>query len=145
VTLEVRRVRDEAELAAALALRTEVFVGEQGVPAEEEVDATDRDAIHLIAIDDDGAIQATCRVFADEDGAMRIGRLCVRRSARRQGLGAALLAEAEREARAAGAERMVMNAQTAVMSLYVTSGYEPRGEPFDEVGIEHLAMEKRLV
>ena len=145
MTLEVRRVRDDAELAAALAVRTEVFVGEQGVPAEHEVDDIDARATHLVAIDDDGAVEATCRVFGDGNAAMRVGRLAVRRSARRRGLGAALLAEAEREARAAGAERRVMNAQTAAMSLYAANGYEPRGEPFDEVGIEHLAMEKRLV
>lgn len=138
-------MRDEAELAAALALRTEVFVGEQGVPSEEEVDDTDRHAVHLVAVDDDGAVQATCRIFPDGDDAMRIGRLCVRGSARRQGLASALLAEGEREARAVGAVRMVMNAQTSVMSIYAATGYEPRGTPFEEAGIEHLAMEKRLV
>lgn len=145
MTPEVRRIRDEAELAAALALRTEVFVGEQGVPAEEEVDDLDTHAIHLVVVDADGTVQATCRVFSDGEDAMRVGRLCVRACARRRGLGAALLAEAEREARAAGAGRMVMNAQTAVISLYEAIGYEPRGERFDEVGIEHLAMEKELV
>jgi predicted GNAT family N-acyltransferase len=145
VTLEVRRVRDNAELAGALALRREVFVGEQGVPVEHEVDEIDAYAIHLVAIAADDRVDATCRVFPDGEATMRVGRLCTRASARGRGLGAALLAEAEREARAAGAHRMVMNAQTAVMSLYLAAGYDARGGPFDEVGIEHLAMEKRLV
>lgn len=144
MSFEVRRPRDPAELDAARALRVEVFVHEQGVPLEEEIDAADEEALHLVAVDEDGVVQATCRVLTEGDDAMRVGRLCVRRNARRQGVGAALLAEAEREARAAGAGRMVMNAQTSAMSLYAANGYEPRGEPFDEVGIEHLAMEKTL-
>ena len=145
MSLEVRRPRDGRELQAAYALRQEVFVGEQGVPAEVEVDSADAGAIHLVAVDGDGVIQATCRVLDDGDGAMRVGRLCVRATARRQGLGAALLAEVEREARAAGARALVMNAQTHALSLYESLGYEPRGQRFDEVGIEHLAMEKPLV
>lgn len=145
MSVEVRRARDEQELAAALALRNEVFVIEQGVPADVELDSDDDRAVHLVAVDDDGTVQATCRVLGEKPDAMRIGRLCVRRSARRRGLAGALLGEAEREALAAGARRLVMHAQTAAMSVYLATGYEPRGEPFDEVGIEHLAMEKQLV
>lgn len=142
---EIRRPRDRAELDAALALRREVFVGEQGVPVDGEFDQADHHAIHLVGVDSDGVVQATCRVLGGEDGVMRVGRLCVRASARRQGLAAALLVEAEREARAAGASKLAMHAQTHALPLYESLGYEPRGERFDEVGIEHLAMEKQLV
>ena len=145
MSVEVRRPRDGRELEAAYALRREVFVGEQGVPADVEVDSADAGAIHLVAVDGDGGIRATCRVLDDGNGVMRVGRLCVRAAARRQGLGAALLAEAEREARAAGARALVMNAQTHALPLYESLGYEPRGQRFHEVGIEHLAMEKPLV
>lgn len=140
---EVRRIRDESELEQALALRREVFVAEQGVPVEEELDGRDGEAIQLVAVDADGLVQATCRLLADEAG-MRVGRLCVRADRRRQGLGAALLAEAEREARAAGASVLAMHAQVTAMPLYERIGYVPVGEPFDEAGIEHLAMEKTL-
>ncbi len=145
MSAEIRRPRDQRERDAAFALRREVFVGEQGVPADAELDAADADAVHLVAVDEDGTVQATCRVLADGVGVMRVGRLCVRATARRQGLGAALLAEAEREARAAGADVLVMNAQTHALALYESLGYEPCGQRFDEVGIEHLAMEKPLV
>lgn len=146
MSLEIRRVRDARERADAMALRQEVFVGEQGVPPEAEVDAADATAIHLVAVDDaDPAVLGTCRLLDDGDGVMRVGRLCVRASARRGGVAAGLLGEAEREARAAGARILAMNAQTHALSLYESLGYEPRGERFDEVGIEHLAMEKRLV
>ena len=129
-----------------MALRREVFVGEQGVPPEEEIDEADAGAIHLVAVDDaDAMVVGTCRLLDDGKGVMRVGRLCVRASARRRGVAAALLVEAEREARAAGARILAMHAQTHALPLYESLGYEPRGERFDEVGIEHLAMEKRLV
>lgn len=129
-----------------MALRREVFVGEQGVSPEDEVDAADATAIHLVAVDDaDATVVGACRLIDDGDGVMRVGRLCVRASARRRGVAAARLVEVEREARAAGARILVMHAQTHALPLYESLGYEPRGERFDEVGIEHLAMEKRLV
>ena len=146
MSLQIRRPRDARERDAAMALRREVFVGEQGVPPEEEIDAADASAVHVVAVDDaDQTVVGTCRLLDDGDGTMRVGRLCVRSSARRRGVGAALLAEVEREARAAGACVLAMHAQTHALALYESLGYEPRGERFDEVGIEHLAMEKRLV
>ena len=146
MSLEIRRTRDARERAAAMALRHEVFVGEQRVPPEEEIDAADASAVHLVAVDDaDSAVLGTCRLLDDGNGVMRVGRLCVRASARRRGIAMALLQEAEREARAAGARILAMHAQTHALPLYESLGYEPRGERFDEVGIEHLAMEKSLV
>ena len=146
MSLEIRRPRDARERDAAMALRHEVFVGEQGVPREEEIDSADPSAVHIIAVENaDQTVVGTCRLLDDGDGIMRVGRLCVRSTARRRGVGAALLGEAEREARAAGARVLAMHAQTHALSLYESLGYEPRGERFDEVGIEHLAMEKQLV
>ena len=146
MSLEIRRTRDAREREAAMALRHEVFVSEQGVPPDEEIDAADASALHLVAVDDAGqAVVGTCRLVDDGDGIMRVGRLCVHASGRRRGVAAGLLGEAEREARAAGARILAMHAQTHALALYESLGYEPRGERFDEVGIEHLAMEKRLV
>ena len=145
MSVEARRPRDERERSAAMALRREVFVDEQGVPGSEEIDAADAAALHLVAVDDDGTVVGTCRLIDAGDGVMRVGRLCVRAGARRRGVAVALLGQVEREARAAGARTLAMHAQTHALPLYESLGYEPRGERFDEVGIEHLAMEKRLV
>ena len=141
--IEVRRSRDADELAAALALREQVFCGEQGVTPEGERDGLDDEALHLVAVTRDGEVVGTCRVLL-EGGAGRLGRLCVRRDHRGAGLGEALLAEAERAARGAGAERMDLHAQTAALGLYRRAGYAESGEPFMEEGIEHLTMRKRL-
>lgn len=143
MSAEVRRARDRLELDAALALREEVFVVEQGVTPEGDRDGRDDEAIQLVASDEEGAIVGTCRVLIEADAA-RFGRLAVRAAHRRRGIASALLAEAEREARAAGAQTMLLHAQTDALRLYETTGYEPRGERFLEEGLEHQAMEKRL-
>ena len=140
--LEVRRARDEQELAAALALREEVFVGEQGVTVDADRDGRDHEALHLVAVD--GEILGTCRILVEPGGTARFGRLCVRASARGRGVAAALLQAAEAEAGAAGAVRIGMYAQTDALPLYERAGYTPYGDRFDEEGIEHLGMEKHL-
>jgi ElaA protein len=143
VSAEIRRIRDRGELEAALALREEVFIVEQGVTPEGDRDGRDEEAIQLVAETAGGAIVGTCRVLV-EGQIGRFGRLAVRGSHRRRGIAAALLAEAEREARAAGARRMRLHAQTDALRLYENAGYTPEGERFMEEGIEHLTMEKRL-
>jgi ElaA protein len=142
MAIEVRRPRDERELAAALALREEVFCGEQGVTLDGDRDGRDGEALHLVAVE--GGVLGTCRMLVEPGGTAKFGRLCVRSSARGRGIGAALLEAAEREARAAGAVRIGMHAQTGALALYERHGYTPYGERFDEEGIEHLGMEKRL-
>jgi predicted GNAT family N-acyltransferase len=140
--LTVRRVGDDAERAAALALREAVFCGEQGVPHDQEVDGRDGEGLHLVALRDD-AVVATCRLlFAART--TQFSRLAVAPDDRRRGAATALLAEAERESRAAGMQRMVLHAQTYTEALYRRDGWQARGTPFWEAGIEHIAMEKEL-
>jgi predicted GNAT family N-acyltransferase len=140
--IEVREARGGAERAAALALRHEVFVEEQGVPVELEVDEHDDDALHLVALDQDRLV-GTCRVVRDGARA-KFGRLVVARDARGAGIGRALLDYAERRSRADGAHEMVLTAQVAAMGLYERAGYTARGDVFLDAGIEHMTMEKAL-
>jgi predicted GNAT family N-acyltransferase len=139
---EVRRVRDQAEMSAALALRHDVFCVEQGVPEHEELDGRDAEGIHLVAVAD-GELLGTCRVLMVGSTA-QFSRLAVRRSARRRGIATALLEAADAETRAAGGNRLVLHAQTYARALYDRAGYRPRGREFWEAGIEHIAMEKVL-
>jgi predicted GNAT family N-acyltransferase len=139
---EVRRIRAEQEMEAALKLRHEVFCVEQGVPEREELDGRDADGIHLVAMAN-GELEGTCRLLMVGTTA-QFSRLAVRASARRRGIGSALLSAAEDEARAAGTQRLVLHAQTYARELYENAGYRARGRVFIEAGIEHIAMEKRL-
>jgi predicted GNAT family N-acyltransferase len=142
LTYEVRRVRGDQEMAAALALRHEVFCVEQGVPVYEELDGRDGEGVHLVAVSGE-TLLATCRLLF-VGPTVQFSRLAVRKSARRQGIATALLALADEETRAGGARRLVLHAQTYARSLYEAAGYEPRGRIFMEAGIEHIAMEKHL-
>lgn len=142
VTYEIRRVRGERELDAALRLRHDVFCVEQGVPEREELDGRDHEGIHLVAVEA-GEVVATCRLVM-VGGTGQFSRLAVARSARRRGIATALLEAAAAETRTAGGRRMVLHAQTYARSLYEQAGYLARGRPFCEAGIEHIAMEKEL-
>jgi predicted GNAT family N-acyltransferase len=143
LTYEVRRVRGEREMAAALELRHDVFCVEQGVPEREELDGRDHEGIHLVAVVDGEQVVATCRLLMVGSTA-QFSRLAVRQSARRHGIATALLRAADRETIAAGGKRLVLHAQTYAQELYERAGYRPRGRAFTEAKIEHIAMEKQL-
>jgi predicted GNAT family N-acyltransferase len=140
--IAVRLARDADEVRAALALRQAVFVDEQGVTVADEVDGRDDEAMQIVVVRN-GEVIGTCRVLVEEAHA-KLGRMAVDRGRRRAGVGALLLAEAERAAREAGARLVVLAAQTAAESFYAAHGYRAVGQPFDDAGIEHVRMEKAL-
>ena len=140
--MEVREARTESELAAALARRERIFCGEQGVSFQADQDGRDPEATHIVAVDD-GVVVGTCRLLFRGPVA-RLGRLAVERDRRGDGIGAEILAEADRIASEAGSESIALHAQTYALPLYERAGYEPYGPTFVEEGIEHVAMEKRL-
>lgn len=142
MSTDVRRAAGPDEIAAAIALRAAVFVDEQGVPLEEDVDGRDGEALHLVAVADDGTVVGTCRLLADGP-ALKLGRLAVAPAARRGGIGLRLLELADAEADARGARRIVLAAQVRALPLYERAGYTARGDVFLDAGIEHLWMEKR--
>jgi predicted GNAT family N-acyltransferase len=140
--MEVREARDDGERAAAMRIRHEVFVVEQAVPEELEVDGRDGEATHLVAVRD-GEVLATCRLIHAGD-TVSLGRLAVGARARRQGVAGRILRAAEEWARARGARRVALSAQTYAIGLYVAAGYTTLGEPYMEAGIEHIDMELPL-
>lgn len=142
LTYEVRRADSEQEMAAVLELRHEVFCSEQGVPVREETDGRDAESLHLVAVSGPEML-ATCRLLFIGN-TVQFSRLAVRADVRRHGIASALLDLADEEARATGARRLVLHAQTYARALYEAAGYAARGRIFMEAGIEHVAMEKHL-
>jgi predicted GNAT family N-acyltransferase len=140
LTYEIRRAGGEEEMAAVLRLRYDVFCVEQRVPEHEELDGRDGESMHLVALAG-GEVVATCRLLF-VGPTVQFSRLAVRADARRRGIARAMLERADDEARASGARRLVLHAQTYARPLYDGAGYEPRGRVFMEAGIEHIAMEK---
>jgi len=123
-------------------VRFRVFVGEQRVPMEEELDEIDATATHAIVLNNNEVV-ATGRVFyRDEDSAARIGRMAVDVEYRRQGIGGRLLQFLEDEATAQGVSTYILNAQVYVKDFYSAHGYIERGEEFLEADIVHILMRK---
>ena len=137
--IEVRPVITAAERDAAYAIRRRVFQDEQGVPAEEEFDADDEVALHVVAVDGDRAV-GTGRLVLHPAHA-KIGRMAVLREWRRRGVGRALLDALLAEARRRGAARAVLHAQVHAIGFYERAGFTAEGEVFDEAGIPHRRME----
>jgi predicted GNAT family N-acyltransferase len=140
--VEVREVVNDDEVGAALALRERVFCEEQGVSAEADRDGRDSEATHIVAVDG-GTVIGTCRLLF-RSGVARLGRLAVEPERRGDGVAGAILREADRIARAAGADAISLHAQTYAKELYLRDGYCERGPTFVEEGIEHVSMEKPL-
>ena len=135
----VREAADTAERATCLAIRTAVFVHEQGVPLDEEIDEHEATATHLLAFVD-GRPVGTLRWRVVPPATAKIERVAVLREARSLGLGRLLMDEALRRIAAAGIGAAVLNAQTAASSFYLRLGFQLDGQPFDEAGIEHVRM-----
>jgi predicted GNAT family N-acyltransferase len=143
LTITVRPARDAAEVEAAMDLRVRVFVDEQGVDAEEELDELDDQSVQIVGLDDTGVI-ATCRLRDLGDGDWKLERMAVDPRLRRLGVGARLLEGAEREARDRGARHMVLHAQRRAEAFYASQGYLAEGDTFLEAEIEHVRMRKAL-
>lgn len=140
------RVGSWAELHhAAWEVRDAVFVQEQGIAVENERDAADRGAVHAVAFNVLAQPVATGRLLIDASGQVaQIGRVAVRRSLRGTGLGAAIMQALEAAAYQRGVQKVQLHAQLYVAGFYQRLGYAAYGAPFDEVGIAHISMDKRL-
>jgi len=126
-------------------VRTEVFVQEQGIDAKDEWDAADAGAVHAVITNRFGHPLATARLLEKSQGIAQIGRMAVLRVMRGSGLGRQLLLGLVAIAQARGDKEVRLHAQCSAQAFYAGVGFEPVGQPFDEVGIAHIAMRKVLV
>ena len=133
------RLATEADMDAAFALRHQVFVVGQDVPADLERDDLDAVSDHAVAILE-GVVIGTGRLLPDGT----IGRMAVAAPARGQGVGAAVLEQLEHRARERGLAAVELHAQVHASGFYERAGYEPFGEVYLEAGIEHQSMRKAL-
>lgn len=146
----IRPVANEGELFQALAIREIVFIEEQSVPESLERDADDAQAFHVLALAGGHAI-GTGRLVAltvapeGQSGNWgRVGRMAVLQSNRKSGTGSKLLSALEAEARRRGMAGIILHAQLSAMEFYKRHGYETHGAVFEEAGMPHLEMKKKL-
>jgi len=118
-------------------IRFAVFVDEQRVPPELELDDRDPLCLHVLALDGAHAV-ATGRLDVGYDG--KVGRVAVLASHRRSGVGTLVMAHLHDLAREAALRRVWCNAQLSAAPFYERLGYRVDSEPFDEAGIAHVRM-----
>ena len=138
--LTIAVVDGEDDMNAAFAIRREVFRREQGVAEAEEFDGLDPRCRHYLArLGGDAVGTARTRPLAGGD--VKIERVAVLKPLRGAGIGTALMARVLADI---GAGRAVLNAQLAVESFYAGLGFVAEGEIFQEAGIDHVRMVRRL-
>lgn len=135
---------DTTTLYKLLKLRVDVFVVEQNCPYP-ELDDKDLDAGTLhIFLKKDQKILAYSRVLApgvSYDGVPAIGRVCVSQTARRLGLGEALVGQAIATCQSTwpGSD-IYISAQCYLQKFYESMGFVAASEPYLEDDIPHLKM-----
>ena len=122
-------------------VRLAVFVEEQSVPLELEMDDRDECCLHVLALDGQRPV-GTGRIDFAKDG--KVGRVAVLKSERRQGIGTLLMQALEAAARQQNCPQIWFHAQTSAISFYEFLGYTAEGEIFFEANIPHRTMRKQL-
>jgi predicted GNAT family N-acyltransferase len=143
VEIPIRWASGPDDVRAASAVRVRVFHDEQGVPLDEELDALDEHALHLVAVAPDGGqVVATLRLLLGSEA--KIGRVAVERDWRGRGIASRMLAVALVRARERGAGRVRLASQLPATGLYERAGFVVESEQFEEAGIPHVWMGLRL-
>jgi predicted GNAT family N-acyltransferase len=132
--MEWERAREEARR-----VRFAVFVEEQGVPPEIEIDERDAQCIHALARVD-GRVVGTGRLLPDA----HVGRMAVLRECRGTGVGGAILERLVERARGRGDREIVLSAQVHAIPFYARHGFAAFGPVYEEAGIPHQDMRRAL-
>ena len=140
--MKVIRITEEKDFNEAYRIRKNVFVEEQGVPAENEFDAYETHAQHILVYYDNKPV-ATGRIRII-DNVAKLERICVLASYRKYGLGKVAVDELEIIAKEKGITKAKLHAQTQAKGFYERLGYIVNSEQFMEEGMPHFSMIKDL-
>ena len=133
----VRWPQDRARIER---VRRAVFIEEQGIPEADEWDDSDPLCWHLLVLGANRDVVGTGRL----DPAGKIGRVAVLPQYRGTGAGAAIVSRLVDLAAAQGLTQVYLNAQASALGFYERLGFRAEGPEFDEVGIPHRRMRRRI-
>ncbi|MBI0579696.1 GNAT family N-acetyltransferase [Neobacillus cucumis] len=140
--MTVKIVENEKELEDAFSVRRTVFIDEQNVPEEEEIDQHEKEATHFVLYHEGSPIGAGR--FRLVDGFGKVERICILKQARGTGAGKAIMNGIEDFARKKGIQKLKLNSQTHAIPFYGGLGYEVVSEEFMDAGIPHKTMVKKI-
>ncbi len=141
--ISVREALDDTDRKACIAIRIEVFCGEQNVSRDIEFDGLDGACRHFIALDGDRPV-GTARVRSLGNDVAKFERIAVLKGDRGRNAGRYLLEAAIREAALDGHAQATMHAQTYAKPFYEKLGFRQEGAGFMEAGIPHIRMARPL-
>lgn len=140
--MNVEIVTTKEQQQDAFKVRRLVFVEEQQVPEEEEIDQYDNEATHFVLYNQDIPIGAGR--FRNLDGIGKVERICVLSRSRGTGAGKLLMDQIEQYAKQNNYTALKLNAQTQAIPFYSKLGYEVISEEFMDAGIPHRTMKKYI-
>ncbi|RXI98214.1 GNAT family N-acetyltransferase [Anaerobacillus alkaliphilus] len=139
--MKVVKVANTTQLEDAYSVRVKVFVEEQQVPPEEEIDQFEDIATHFVIYDDGKPIGAGR--LRELDGFGKVERICIDNDYRSKGIGKILMEAIEAEGKSVGLHSFKLNAQVQAIEFYRKLGYEVYSEEFLDAGIPHVTMIKK--
>lgn len=135
----------DERLALAHGVRRVVFIDEQDVPEDEEIDGRDGECVHVL-LWVAGQVEGTARLRWVEHGAVaKVERVAVHRGGRGRGWGARIMALLHGVAARSGARELRLGAQLTALGFYERLGYTAYGPVFDDAGIDHRMMRRAVV
>lgn len=141
LTIKTSTTMDSQVHEDSVMIRNAVFVDEQHVPAELEVDADESKCTYLVGYDAENTPIGTLRLNPEPFG-FHVQRVAVVKAARGTGIGRQLMNAAIDTGRKAGAKRLVLGAQVHATGFYETLGFTFTDKPeFLDAGIKHREME----
>ena len=135
-------IANEEEMPIVFDIRKNVFVQEQHVPIEIELDEFEDDSIHFICYHEKQAVGASRLRFMEDFG--KLERICVLKEYRGKSLGKQLISQMESEIHRQGYTKSKLNAQTHAISFYEGLGYKVVSDEFMDAGIPHVTMIKSI-
>lgn len=140
--MTVKLVETQKELEDAYSVRKIVFVDEQHVPVEEEIDQYEDEAAHFVMYHE--GVPLGAGRFRIVDGYGKVERICVLKEARKTGAGKKIMKAIEDFANEKGIKKLKLNAQTHAIPFYAGLGYEVVSDEFLDAGIPHKTMMKQI-
>ena len=138
--MNVKRVAYANHAEEIVAIRTEVFIHEQKVPEEREMDGLDPEAMHVLAYDGDTVV-GTGRILPDG----HIGRIAVNRRYRGRGAGRMITQKLLDIARDLNRPEVWLSSQYHARKFYQKMGFIEQGNRYEEAGIDHVRMTRKIV
>lgn len=141
---QIQRVQSKEELQDAYSIRKKVFVEEQRVPEDLEIDEFEELSEHFVAYNEQRIPVGAGRLRPLTGGEAKVERICVSQNERGNGLGVLVMQELESVAKEIGIQTLLLHSQDHAEPFYLRLGYQTISEPFDEAGIVHVKMKKEL-